>query len=298
MKNKTEQMKRKMDSYLINTNCSWESEANLFSFFSSNCKCSMGKNSEVEITQLDDDDVTTNRNIKNGSHDCEERRILLIPVVNENGKMDELLIDNPNIMTSLDCLDIDAFTNGDAKVSRKKSRKSQNNGLKSFSCTECEKTFTRKQNLQKHLLIHSGEKPFPCNHCEKRFARKHHLKKHIEGTHKDIRSKSDTLLDSSIESLDLDFDETEICRDDSNEDKGDDGGDNNKGDNVNSSSKPTKQTKTYSCDICDLDTFSSKSAVKEHKTSCHKDNKPFICFKCDKKFVRKYSLKRHSESFH
>lgn len=47
----------------------------------------------------------------------------------------------------------------------------------------CTKSFTRKFDLQLHLRIHSGFKPHICKLCEKKFTQKHTLLRHINSVH-------------------------------------------------------------------------------------------------------------------
>uniref|UniRef100_UPI0037E97164 zinc finger protein 678-like isoform X1 n=1 Tax=Semicossyphus pulcher TaxID=241346 RepID=UPI0037E97164 len=53
------------------------------------------------------------------------------------------------------------------------------NNKKSHSCSECGKTFNKKRNMTRHMIIHTGDKPFSCSECGKRFTSKPFLKLHL-----------------------------------------------------------------------------------------------------------------------
>merc|ERR1712183_648105 len=49
-------------------------------------------------------------------------------------------------------------------------------------CPYCSKTFSRSNDLTRHLRLHTGDQLFSCSHCHKSFARRDHLERH-ELTH-------------------------------------------------------------------------------------------------------------------
>uniref|UniRef100_A0A1I8GRD5 Early growth response protein 1 n=1 Tax=Macrostomum lignano TaxID=282301 RepID=A0A1I8GRD5_9PLAT len=51
-------------------------------------------------------------------------------------------------------------------------------GQKPFQCPLCSRSFSRSDHLTTHHRTHTGEKPFACDHCDRRFARSDERKRH------------------------------------------------------------------------------------------------------------------------
>lgn len=43
-------------------------------------------------------------------------------------------------------------------------------GAKPFACTECDKSFTQKSSLKQHMFTHTGERPYVCEICNRGFS--------------------------------------------------------------------------------------------------------------------------------
>ena len=58
-------------------------------------------------------------------------------------------------------------------------------GVKPFACDTCEKRFDRKENLMRHVRIHTGDRRYVCNYCGKGYTDPSGLKKHVINKHND-----------------------------------------------------------------------------------------------------------------
>eukprot|EP00095_Tigriopus_kingsejongensis_P006121 maker-scaffold98_size375582-snap-gene-1.17 protein:Tk06121 transcript:maker-scaffold98_size375582-snap-gene-1.17-mRNA-1 annotation:"zinc finger" len=48
-----------------------------------------------------------------------------------------------------------------------------------FSCEKCDKNFSKRSSLARHMYEHSDQRPYPCTECDKAFKHKHHLREHM-----------------------------------------------------------------------------------------------------------------------
>lgn len=68
---------------------------------------------------------------------------------------------------------------------------------KPFSCTICNKGFTRKLQLTNHMMTHSGERPFRCPLCNRGYIEKAMLNRHMK-THTGVKPFSCSVCDKGF----------------------------------------------------------------------------------------------------
>lgn len=71
-----------------------------------------------------------------------------------------------------------------------------------ITCPICPRSFSgrnKKQNLEYHIMTHTGAKPFRCPHCSHRSNRMSNLKLHISTQHSTWKQQQDQILSNAID---------------------------------------------------------------------------------------------------
>ncbi|NP_001107925.1 early growth response protein 4 [Danio rerio] len=103
-----------------------------------------------------------------------------LPVAPAPSHENSLYISFPNAFGLADALDSLLATNTHAQRSKPRARKGAARE-KPFSCPveSCERRFSRSDELNRHVRIHTGHKPFQCRVCLRCFSRSDHLTTHM-----------------------------------------------------------------------------------------------------------------------
>jgi len=161
-----------------------------------------------------------------------------------------------------------------------------------FTCDQCEKYFTTKGHLQKHIKTHNSC-PQKCNECYKMYTTVESLKKHITQMHSEKRLECDECekMFSSIAVLNQHKNAVHVLK-------------SFKCDQCKFRSKTNKDLKKhinrvhnglpyilYKCDLCDFQ--GTNGNLKKHKEAVHENKKNWFCKACPYSTYRKRDFQNH-----
>lgn len=140
-----------------------------------------------------------------------------------------------------------------------------------FRCgaADCGKSFKRKVDLERHLLIHLGMKNFACEECDARFTRKGDLVRHKRSHAKDASQRFVCDVPGCGKSYTLH-------------------------NNLSRHKKTCHEQKRYPCSLCDK-AFTQTGDLKRHM-AVHTGARPFACEQCGAGFKQKAHLNQHMRS--
>lgn len=143
-----------------------------------------------------------------------------------------------------------------------------------FKCSQCQKTFKRKNGLIKHMEVHSGLNLYRCQECNKYFTQFEFLLKHMQNVHKKEKPYHESVIKKKQfqcyfceKAFDL---VSALMRHEA----------------LHKGEEPFK------CNKCQL-SFPQKSDWSEHMRTNHIPGISYNCEDCPETFIKKMDLLRH-----
>ncbi|XP_003706907.3 uncharacterized protein LOC100875353 isoform X2 [Megachile rotundata] len=140
-----------------------------------------------------------------------------------------------------------------------------------LECTECNKRYTSRKGLLRHIQVHEGKK-YLCDICPKKFYRREHLKIHV-AKHNMIKPYKCTRCTKRF------IKEEQLTNHLSKHDR------------TFKKNKETDSSKRFLCEICSK-SFTQSTTLIAHLRA-HNGIKPYVCEVCSRPFTTNAYLKMH-----
>ncbi|XP_076685347.1 uncharacterized protein LOC143377672 [Andrena cerasifolii] len=140
-----------------------------------------------------------------------------------------------------------------------------------LECTECNKQYTSRKGLLRHIQVHEGKK-YLCDICPKKFYRREHLKIHV-AKHNMIKPYKCTRCTKRF------IKEEQLTNHLSKHDR------------TFKKNKETDSSKRFLCEICSK-SFTQSTTLIAHLRA-HNGVKPYVCEVCSRPFTTNAYLKMH-----